>query len=85
MVLESSQVLPWMKCAVKARTSRPRTRENELQNPASLREAGDGMQLGDAEEGKDKTSSLAKRVAEGGRYWLASCRYEGRPGGKRRR
>jgi hypothetical protein len=73
MVLESSQVLPWRKCFVTARTSRPRARENELQNPVSLREAGDGMQLGDAaEEGKDKTSTL--------RNGYQSCRMKGGEG-----
>ena len=50
-LLESSQKLQWTKCTVKAGTSRPRARENELQKPISLREAGDGMQLGDAKEG----------------------------------
>ena len=49
-------------------------------NPASLCEAGDGMQLGDAKEGKDKASSLAKRASERGRHWLASCRMKGATG-----
>jgi hypothetical protein len=54
-----------------------RASENELQTKTIIAARGDGVRLRNAKEGKDKASSLAKRVWRRGRHWPAAYRMNG--------
>ncbi len=53
--------------------------------PASLREAGAGMQLGDAKEGKDKASQLGETGIRARATLAGELQDEGGQRGKRRK
>jgi hypothetical protein len=77
--------LPWTKCTIKLERlgqelERTKCQQEPGSLPESLREAGDGMQLGDAKEGKDKASSLAKRVSERRAILVGELQNEGGQG-----